>query len=1379
MSLIVCLFIFLTIDFCWCLILFGKGYAKRRYIAKADFLLDCLRNHYMTFTEGKLLYTYLSVIIAIFSVPWLLEMIAGLRLFYTNNSLAIFFDKNASIIDWTQLGLAGVVSLVYVLHIRSRWKSLPKELTDTLELINEQFNFRPNTAWFAEINAKSIKSLGDRYSPERNYPFPDMESALCAIDGKGFVRLFRKEIKEFYRVGREFSEFMSKHDIGTDIKSELNAAMLNVENIFEQQEDYKMWVTIRGQLRSLKEAVRRCVQANHIDIYSTGNDSIRHFVNATDNLINACFGEWIDHMKGPAILVTGKAGMGKSHLLADIVNKRQIRGCNSILLLGQHFTKAEDPITQMLNNLGINCSKDIFLNRLNTYGKENESKVVIFIDAINEGAGKSLWESFADQLICEIEKYPFIGLVMSARTSTRKDWVYELAKKDWIQEYQHRGFGENGYDAAEYMFASFGLEQPLWPLYLDEFRNPLFLTTYCRTQSLSLKPSLDFKNFWDIISDYCRYVNNQLAQKYNYNPAQTLVWDSMNALAALMVNSRKRYSLTYKAALSEITSVANYIENPQAFLDYMIDEGLFTIYYTDSETYIDWGFERMGDYFIAYWLIKNAQPSAWLNQDYGNLYEALSVMVPLYKGKELFEYYEGKSRSLSLDAFCDTYAWRTSLTKEGERYVNWLKENKNYELIFTLAGISVCKQGVPINASVLYEILWDISMCQRDKIWSVAVSDYGSLKDIYFDIAKWGYNASHKAIARIDDESLLLYCEALIWLFCVTDKKLRDTSTRALVNIWSCRNGILVDLLRKYKDINDPYVAERLWAACYGCVMRSRDDVFIKDVAQYIVNNVINAGCIPEHVLIRDYVTGIVRYAMHRRVDVNCASEKLSAPYSDKRIDNSVTVEDIQRSYELKYDEVDDKKYFVAHNNILTSMAPEHSKRRPLYGDFGRYTFQYCIGAYDVDVENMSNWAIKMIFDDFGYNAEDFKEFDSRTDSRFRQGNAVERIGKKYQWIALYRILALLDDTYPNLNFESSWDNPLQRVRNIDPTLSRRSVLVCDNHAVYRVPTFDLSKPDRDWLSNYTDMPDIEDYLLYTSADGSQWLNLFSYNTISLEMEDESSPSRELWVFVQAFLASADDRKEVCRRIHKYGLEGRRFIENREIYNLHSREFYWSDLFKEDVLDAGLCRRPMNLGHDRDRLSEIFLEPAYLQYQVSSENDNTSDEGFSMLLPNKCLYDGLHLRFGDKDGTWVNAAGKLVCVDNYLYSGGHSALMIRKENMMDLLRRENKVLVWPILCERMLRYGYHHSDYSQSGGYVFMDSNGFFHYRFRKYEDSEIKKLYRTFLKKLRKPFSIIKKKWFWSLGAKKELADMWPNLTEEQRLKLHERLQMLDRDED
>ena len=35
-----------------------------------------------------------------------------------------------------------------------------------------------------------------------------------------------------------------------------------------------------------------------------------------------------------------------------------------------------------------------------------------------------------------------------------------------------------------------------------------------------------------------------------------------------------------------------------------------------------------------------------------------------------------------------------------------------------------------------------------------------------------------------------------------------------------------------------------------------------------------------------------------------------------------------------------------------------------------------------------------MIFDDFGYNAEDFKEFDSRTDSRFRQGNAVERIGK-------------------------------------------------------------------------------------------------------------------------------------------------------------------------------------------------------------------------------------------------------------------------------------------------------------------------------------------------------------------------------------------------
>lgn len=1376
MPLLLSIFIFLALDYCLCLILYGKGYAKRRYIAKSDFLLDCLRKHY-TFSEGKLFYTYLSVIIAIFSVPWLIEILAGLRLFYSNNSLVIFFDKNASIIDWTQLGLAGVVSLVYVLHLRSRWRSLPKELTDTLELINEQFDFKPNQAWFAEINAKSIRSLGDRYNPSRNYPFPDMERALCAIAGKGFVGLFRKEIKEFLRVGRELSEFMSKHDIGTNIQIELNAAMMNLENLFDQQEGYKMWASIRDQLRALKEVIRSYIRTNHIDIYSTENDSIRRFVNATDNLISAWFDEWIDRMNGSAILVTGKAGMGKSHLLADIVNKRQIRGCNSILLLGQHFTKAEDPITQMLNNLGINCSKDIFLNRLNTYGKENESKVVIFIDAINEGAGKSLWESFADQLICEIEKYPFIGLVMSARTSTRKDWVYELAKKDWIQEYQHRGFAENGYDAAEYMFASFGLEQPLWPLYLDEFRNPLFLTTYCRTQSLSLKPSLDFKNFWDIISDYCRYVNNQLAQKYNYNPAQTLVWDSMNALAALMVNSRKRYSLTYKAALSEITSVANYIENPQAFLDYMIDEGLFTIYYTDSETYIDWGFERIGDYFIAYWLIQNAQPSDWLNRDYGNLYEALSIMVPLYKGKELFEYYEGESRRLSLDAFCDTYAWRTTLTEEGERFVNWLKDNKDYELIFTLAGVSVCKQGVPLNASVLYELLWDLPMCRRDKIWSVAVSDYGSLKDIYFDIAKWGYNVSHKAIARIDDVSLSLYCEALIWILSVTDKKLRDTSTRALVNIWSCRNGILLNLLRKYKDINDPYISERLWAASYGCVLRSQDDVFIKDIAQYIVENVIAAGCIPEHVLIRDYVTGIVRYAMHRRLDVNCALEKLSAPYSDKRIDNSVTVEDIQHSYELKYEETDDKEYFVAHNNILTSMAPEYSKRRSLYGDFGRYTFQYCIRDYGVDVENMSNWAIKMIFEDFGYDAEDFKKFDSRTDSQLRQRNDVERIGKKYQWMALYRIMALLDDTYPNLNFESSWDNPLQRVRNIDPTLERRMIHASDIHSVYRVPHFDLSKPDRDWLSNYTDMPDIEDYLLYSSNDGSQWLNLFSYNTISLEMDDESSSSRELWVFVQGFLASADDCKEVCHRIHKYGLEGRRFIENSEIYNLHSREFYWSDIFKKDVLDAGMCRRPMNLGHDS--LSKIFLEPAYLQYQVSSENDHTSDEGFSMLLPNKCLYDGLHMRFGDKDGTWVNDAGKLVCVDNYLYSGGDAALMVAKEEMLDLLRRENKVLVWPILCERMLRYGHHHSDYSQSGGYVYMDGEGLFHYRFRQYKDSEIKKFYVRLLKKFRKPFRKLKNKWRMTFGVDKELFEMFPNLTDKQRLEFLERLKALDIDDE
>ena len=104
--------------------------------------------------------------------------------------------------------------------------------------------------------------------------------------------------------------------------------------------------------------------------------------------MNSLSNRWIEFKQHHTIIITGGAGTGKSHLIGDMVTQRKRAHKPSILLLGQHFTAMSDPLSQIQGLLDIKCRKEKLLTQLNNYGKRIEESVVIFIDAINEGAGE-------------------------------------------------------------------------------------------------------------------------------------------------------------------------------------------------------------------------------------------------------------------------------------------------------------------------------------------------------------------------------------------------------------------------------------------------------------------------------------------------------------------------------------------------------------------------------------------------------------------------------------------------------------------------------------------------------------------------------------------------------------------------------------------------------------------------------------------------------------------------------------------------------------------------------------------------------------------------------------------------------------------------------
>ena len=122
----------------------------------------------------------------------------------------------------------------------------------------------------------------------------------------------------------------------------------------------------------------------------------------------------------PFLLLDGEAGIGKSHLIGDIVSRRIDKEHESVFLLGQYFVTEEDPWTQIFKRLQINSKSADFLRKLNKRAEESGKRIILFIDAINEGKGNYFWNEFVKSFINEIKKYEWLGLVLTIRTSYKK-----------------------------------------------------------------------------------------------------------------------------------------------------------------------------------------------------------------------------------------------------------------------------------------------------------------------------------------------------------------------------------------------------------------------------------------------------------------------------------------------------------------------------------------------------------------------------------------------------------------------------------------------------------------------------------------------------------------------------------------------------------------------------------------------------------------------------------------------------------------------------------------------------------------------------------------------------------------------------------------------
>ena len=1182
--------------------------------------------------------------------------------------------------------------------------------------------------WFNTQIRNSILNLGHRYTPKLNFELAISKRFDCVSRNMNFQNDFKAELHAFLKSFNKLdSSFLAKLEV-SNFKNLLNSQF---ELSQKQSIDNLDIDALNENLKLINQLLVQHADNLRTEAEKSSKDSVQFEKHNTDNGLNALYSfmhfvnsPQLKLANLPVMLLTGEAGIGKSHLLADIATSRLKQNKACILLLGQHFSNDDSPWSQILRNLlRINCNEMELLGALNAKAEAQGERLIFFIDAINEGRGRYFWKSHIKSFVNDFSKYPWLGLVLSIRSSYEELLTPEntITQREAVR-IRHYGFDGVEYQASGLYFKEYGIAHPNTPLLHPEFGNPLFLKLFCEGLARSNQKNIPkgYGGISTILSFFLTSVDEKLSDPafFDYQPASSkkLVSKVINALIKFKLDNDLSY-IPYESAVELANAIVSKYSNKKGFVDSLISEGVLSknLYWNKSESLegIYFAYERFEDHLTVDYLLtsrlgKNGPESLFhangvfakylqYQYQYQGFIEALSVQLPEKTGNELYELVDKKNKYSPsiIDAFIQSLIWRKpeTIKLKTKQFIekNILNNPDNFALFFEMVYSVASEPEHIYNASFLHEYLTPLSMANRDSIWTTLLHDKCYEVSSITRLVDWALQLQLEGAHNLSSESTLLASKAIAWLLVSTNIKFRDTATKGLVCLLINNIPVATHLLNDCSQINDPYVYERIMAAIYGAVLNSKKLDGLDDLAKLITYNVFEQKEVYPNVLVRDYARNIVEYAIYKNQYKFDRPEIIRPPYKSKFPSVFPSNEEIDA---YKFDWQGPKEQW-GQNAILSSMVTEYGRGICHYGDFGRYTFQSRVydWQYKFNPNDLSNYACKLIFEEYGYDIKKHGHFDNHAGSGDRHKNKVERIGKKYQWIALYEVLARLADNYQLQDPSSSWGQDKSYiwyqgswepfVRNIDPTLTQYSnrFLPTDlNHTWLNTVEYkDWEGSQKDWLVNTNNLPSIEDIVFLKDSKGDEWvvldISLTWDEPVPVGFEQYEHPHKHLSYGIQSYFVSSKQVSGVIDWVTKKGW-GQWLPECSDQYQVFSREYYWSPAYK--YFD--------NPYYGRTLWAEVDIDSPIGSVMVASElhrwESGSDDEDSSYCAPREYMFSRAGLEYSDLIGEWLDSTKQIVCFDPSINRKGTRSLVIKKDVLVKFLNENELEIFWTCLGEK-------------------------------------------------------------------------------------------------
>jgi hypothetical protein len=350
---------------------------------------------------------------------------------------------------------------------------------------------------------------------------------------------------------------------------------------------------------------------------------------------------------------------------------------------------------------------------------------------------------------------------------------------------------------------------------------------------------------------------------------------------------------------------------------------------------------------------------------------------------------------------------------------------------------------------------------------------------------------------------------------------------------------------------------------------------------------------------------------------------------------------------------------------------------------------------------------------ELGWSSELHGEFDrSLYRSYSRNNHQIERIGKKYQWLALYELRAKLADNLVFIasrhdateqTYEGEWHHGL---RNIDPSL----LITKTNddgwedwrEATWWMPRLSHLQPISPeerlaWLESPRDILDSSDLIAVRDPrTNRKWLTLFSsYGKRQWKTANgHRGLERDVWCRIACYLVRQPDEQRLLEALKDRRLTDPSIVSRYEFSRgeAHLGEFPWHPAFGgiDDWISDDWNKIP------------VKVLPTTSQYTCGAGSyDYSVDQVMHIQLPSRWLATALNLRLSNgRSIEFVDHEGIVRFFDPSLTLQGPSAGLIDEEIFDTLLTRHELSAIWIIAGEKGA-YGGHWSSTNFGGRYAF------------------------------------------------------------------------------